>query len=117
MNKVWRLFPDPPQTFFEEHPELPPIVARLLYHRGIYTQAAIDEFLNPDYSTDIHDPYLFRDMEKAVARIFTALEKNEKITVHGDYDADGVSASVILASLFKILGINFDVFLPHRETD
>lgn len=117
MNKVWRLSQDPPQSFLESHPELPPIVTRLLYHRGLTTQKQIDEFLHPDYSEDIHDPFLFRDMEKAVARIFAAKEKNEKITIHGDYDADGVSASVILASLFKALEINFDVFLPHRETD
>jgi single-stranded-DNA-specific exonuclease len=92
-------------------------VARLLYHRNLTTQPAIDEFLNPDYSIHVHDPYLFRDMTKAVDRIFRAAENGEKITIHGDYDADGVSASVILASLFKILNINFDVFLPHRETD
>jgi single-stranded-DNA-specific exonuclease len=117
MNKVWRISADPPQTFLDEHPELPPIVARLLYHRNLTTQPAIDEFLNPDYSIHVHDPYLFRDMTKAVDRIFRAAENGEKITIHGDYDADGVSASVILASLFKILNINFDVFLPHRETD
>lgn len=81
------------------------------------SQEAIDEFLNPDYSQDVHDPFLFRDMEKAVGRIFAAKDKKEKITIHGDYDADGVSASVILASLFKTLEIDFDVFLPHRETD
>ncbi len=117
MQKIWRVSADPPQTFLDEHPELPPIVARLLYHRNLTTQPAIDEFLNPDYSIHVHDPYLFRDMTKAVERILRAGENGEKITIHGDYDADGVSASVILASLFKILNINFDVFLPHRETD
>lgn len=116
-NRIWRVSADPPQAFLDEHPELPPIVARLLYHRNLTTQPAIDEFLNPDYSIHVHDPYLFRDMAKAVERIFRAAENGEKITIHGDYDADGVSASVILASLFKILNINFDVFLPHRETD
>lgn len=117
MQKLWRLSPDPPQSFLESHPELPPIVARLLFHRNLTTQEQIDEFLNPDYSEDIHDPFLFRDMEKAVERIFSAKKNGEKVTIHGDYDADGVSASVILASVFKTLEINFDVFLPHRETD
>lgn len=118
MNKRWKLLPNPPQSFFEQFPELPEIVARLLYHRNLRTQKEIDEFLQPDYSTDVHDPYLFKDMEKAVKRIFEALEKKEKIIVHGDYDADGVSGSVIIVSTLKALGCdNVDVFLPHRETD
>jgi single-stranded-DNA-specific exonuclease len=56
-------------------------------------------------------------MAKAVDRIFQAQKNNEKITIHGDYDADGVSASVILSTLFRTLDITHDVFLPHRETD
>ena len=109
---------DPPQQFLEEHPELSPIVARLLYHRNMKTQKEIDEFLNPDYERDIYDPFLFRDMEKAIARIFSAVEKKESVIVHGDYDADGVSASVILVSTLRALGSEkTDVFLPHREID
>lgn len=116
-KREWRLLALPPQTFYETHPELPSVVANLLFHRGLTTQEQIDEFLNPDYSKDIHDPFLFRDMAKAVERIFLALEKKETITIHGDYDADGVSASVILSSIFRMLGFSYDVFLPHRETD
>ena len=118
MQKNWVVLEDPPQAFLDEFPNLPPIVARLLFHRNLKTQEKIDEFLNPDYSKDVHDPYLFQDMKKAVDRIFKAIENNEKITVHGDYDADGVSASVILTSLFRALDYdNTNVFLPHRETD
>ncbi|HYE59594.1 MAG TPA: single-stranded-DNA-specific exonuclease RecJ [Candidatus Kapabacteria bacterium] len=118
MQKVWTVLPPPPQSFFDEHPELPKIVAHLLYHRNIRTQEQIDEFLHPDYSQDLHDPFLFRDMDKAVARIFSAIEKNERITIHGDYDADGVSGATILAGALKALGAtNFTTFLPHRETD
>ncbi|MFA7314615.1 MAG: single-stranded-DNA-specific exonuclease RecJ [Candidatus Magasanikbacteria bacterium] len=118
MQKVWKILEEPPQSFFEEFPELPKTVATLLYHRNIKTQRQIDEFLNPDYSIDIHDPYLFQDMKKAVKRIFKAIEKKEKIIIYGDYDADGVSASVILVSTLRAMGCdNVDVFLPHRETD
>jgi len=110
--------PEAPKSFFEEFPQLPPLVANLLYHRDIRTQEAIDEFLQPDYTQDIHDPFIFNDMEKAVKRIFDAIEKNEKITIHGDYDADGVSSSVILTNMLKALNFSkFNVFLPHRETD
>ncbi|MFH1947514.1 MAG: single-stranded-DNA-specific exonuclease RecJ [Candidatus Magasanikbacteria bacterium] len=118
MQKLWNVLEPAPETFLLEHPELPPAVANLLYHRNIRTQKQIDEFLNPDYSEDIHDPYLFRDMKKAVKRILKAIDKQEKIVVHGDYDADGVSASVILVSTLKVLGAkNTECFLPHRETD
>jgi single-stranded-DNA-specific exonuclease len=118
MLKKWKVLSDPPQSFFEEFPELPRTVASLLYHRNIKTQKEIDEFLNPDYSKDVHDPFLFKDMEKTIKRIFKAVEKKEKIVVHGDYDADGVTASTILVSTLKAIGSeNNDIFLPHRETD
>lgn len=118
MERIWQVLDQAPQSFLDEHPELPPVVANLLFHRNIKDQKKIDEFLQPDYSQDVHDPFLFSDMEKAVQRIFQAIEKKEKIIVHGDYDADGVSASVILVSALKNLGASdIDTFLPHRETD
>lgn len=118
MQKKWVVLPDPPLQFMEEHPELPPIVARLLYHRNMRTQQQIDEFLNPDYERDIYDPFLFRDMNRAIERILRAIENQESIIVHGDYDADGVSASVILVSTLRALGsTKTDVFIPHRELD
>ncbi len=117
-EKIWDIRERPPQSFFDTHPELPETVAYLLYHRGLRDQKAIDEFLNPDYSQDVHDPFLFKDMQKSVERIIRAIEEDEKIVVHGDYDADGVSASTILVSTIKAIGgHHIDVFLPHRETD
>ncbi len=118
MKKQWLLLDPPPEDFYNEHPELPKIIANLLYNRDLKTQTEIDTFLNPDYTHDVHDPFLFKQMNKTVDRIFSAIQKQEKIIVHGDYDADGISASVILVSTLKILGAqNVDVFLPHRETD
>jgi single-stranded-DNA-specific exonuclease len=118
MQKNWNVLPDPPQSFFEEYPELSPIVAKLLYHRNIRTQEQMDEFLQPDYGQDIHDPFLFQDMEKSVARIFDAISKDETIAVYGDYDADGVGAAVVLTDTLKALGAkHIEVYLPHRETD
>src|SRR3989338_8902099 len=112
VERVWNVLPEPPASFYEEHPELPKIVAHLLYHRNIRTQEQIDEFLNPEYSIHVHDPFLFHDMKKAVKRLFEAMEKNEKVTIHGDYDADGVSGSVILTSIFRAFNYhNIDVFL------
>ncbi len=118
MKQRWQLREAPPQSFLQQHPELMPTVAQLLYHRNIRTQEQVDEFLAPDYTQDVHDPFLFKDMKKAVQRLFQAIESGEHITVHGDYDADGVSASAILTDTLHAMGANnLDVFLPHRETD
>ncbi len=116
--KKWLVQQKPPESFLSSHPELPPTVAQLLWNRQLRSQEQIDEFLNPDYSTDVHDPFLFSGMKKAVEIIFSAIVNNEKIVVHGDYDADGVSASAILIKTLKILGSkNYSVFIPHREDD
>jgi len=126
--KHWILQPNPPTDFVTNHPELPHIVARLLWNRNLHTQEKIDEFLNPDYSQDIHDPFLFNDMDKAVDIIFTAIAENKNITVHGDYDADGVCAATILIKTLLQIGAKpfvtgenkiegTRVFLPHREID
>ena len=119
MQKEWKVLDPAPQSFFDEHPEVPATIAHLLYHRNIRTQRQIDEFLNPDYSVDVHDPFLFRDMERAVARLFDAIEKKEKIVIHGDYDADGVSASTILMTTLKNLGQDTKIccyWSPRKNT-
>lgn len=116
--KRWRLAEPITEEFKDQFPEIDPIVLQLLFNRGVVTQEQIDEFLNPDYTKDVHDPFLFNDMDKAVNIIFKAIKKGRKIVVHGDYDADGVSASVILISTIKALGgENIDVYLPHREKE
>src|SRR3989339_16827 len=117
MSYIWKLPHKPTQDFIEKFPELHPVAVQLLYNRGLKTQQQIDEFLNPDYSQDVHDPHLFKDMEKACQRIYLAIKDKELITVYGDYDADGVSASVILWSILKSLGARVDVYLPHREKE
>ncbi|HSR88884.1 MAG TPA: single-stranded-DNA-specific exonuclease RecJ [Candidatus Udaeobacter sp.] len=116
--KKWNVLPAPPIEFINSHPELPTAVAQLLWNRNLRTQTQIDEFLNPDYSQDIHDPFLFQDMEKATDIIFKAIAKQENIVVHGDYDADGVcSSAIIITGLRKLGAKNVNVFIPHRETD
>lgn len=117
-ERTWTVLEPPPQSFTDQFPNLPPLVAHLLYHRNVRTQEHIDEFLNPDYSQDIHDPFLFNDMTKVVDRLFAAMENGERITIHGDYDADGVSACIILTSMFRAMGYeNIDVYIPHKATE
>lgn len=116
-EKRWVVLPEPPQTFFDEFPELPKVAARLLYHRGLTTKEIIEEFLDPEWRRHVHDPFLFKDMKRAVTRLEQAIKTGEQITIHGDYDADGVSGSVILYTTLEALGAKVNVFLPHRETD
>lgn len=89
----------------------------LLKNRGI-TEDEWDNFLNPNYETGLHDPFLFSDMEKAVTRVLSAVENNEKIVVYSDYDADGVPGGVILHDFFKKIGYtNFENYIPHRHDE
>jgi single-stranded-DNA-specific exonuclease len=70
-------------------------------------------FLRPDLGT-LHDPFLFRDMEKAVARIRQALRNGEPILIHGDYDCDGVSGTVLLHKFFSLLHATSRPYVPAR---
>lgn len=103
-----------PEGFAAQFPEYSRAVLQLLYNRGLKTQRAIDEFFDAEYSVDVHDPYLFSDMARAVERIWSAIDKGEKIIVYGDYDADGICGSVILATTLKNIGADADAYIPDR---
>lgn len=117
MEKVWRVADLVPADVRSQFPELNPITLQLLWNRGLRDQKTIDEFLNPDWGGDIHDPFLFTQMRKAVDRIQQAIAAKEKMIVHGDYDADGVCASAVLMTTLRALGADVDVYLPHRERE
>ncbi len=123
MLKKWKIAEEIPKEFQNQFPEISPLVLQMLYNRGLRTQEEFDEFLYPDYSQDLHDPFLFRDMKKAIKRIFKALKKEEKIVIYGDYDTDGVCSVCLLVSVLKYLETEFfnkgliDIYLPHRETE
>ncbi len=117
-EKQWVIQPPAPDEFKQANPQLEPIVADLLFRRGILTQPQMDEFLNPDYGQDQHDPYLFKHMPIAVERVKDAISRHELITIHGDYDADGLSGAVILFSTLKKIGAeHVNVYLPDRERE
>lgn len=118
MDKKWVVKPSAPAEFKSEFPELHPIVLDLLHDRNIIDEKAIEQFMNPRYEEDVLDPFLFDQMEVAVKRVFDAIAAQERIVIHGDYDADGLSGAVILSTTLKKLGAtDVDVFLPHREKD
>lgn len=117
LKKKWRVLPKITDEFIKEFPDMNPIVLQLLKNRKIVTQASIDEFFNADYIDDVHDPYLLIDMKKAVNRVYKALENNEKVLVYGDYDADGVTSSVLLVEVLESIGIRAEVYIPQREKE
>ena len=100
----WQIKPKAPRAFFEQFPEFSPLIVQLLYNRGIKTQKQVDEFFNSDFQADLHDPFLLKGMDKAVKRIKQAIKKREKITVYGDFDADGVCSAAIIYLTLKELG-------------
>ncbi len=86
----------------------------ILNARGLKTQAERDAFLNPSYDTK-HDPFLLPDMQAAVDRLVKAREKQERITIYGDYDIDGLTATTVLIDAFKSFGFeHVNAFIPNR---
>ena len=90
--------------------------ATLLVQRGIETYEQARQFFRPKLS-DLHDPYLMKDMEKAVARIEMAIAKNENILVFGDYDVDGTTAVSLVSSYLKTIYPNVDTYIPDRYAE
>lgn len=94
------------------------LLDHLLFHRGIKSPDEAEAFLNPDYEKHTHDPFLMKDMEKAVGRVLKAVVGNEKTVIYSDYDTDGIPAAVALHDFFKKIGFtNFTNYIPHRHDE
>lgn len=124
MDKRWICKELPDQAAVEEFSQQLSIekpLASLLLQRGITTPEAAAEFFNPDISR-LHDPFLMKDMDKAVKRLSKAVIDNEKILVYGDYDVDGTSAVALLYSfLCEIIGSDYkelvEYYIPDRYAE
>ena len=92
-------------------------IETLLSLRGVTSEADRKQFLTPNYDTDLHDPFLFADMQKLVDRVRKAKEKSEKVGVFGDYDADGITSSVILRRVLERLGLTVVPYIPDKLTE
>jgi single-stranded-DNA-specific exonuclease len=95
---------------------LPHAAARILWRRGYRDASSAGRFLNPRLE-DLHDPFLLRDMGRAVERIRTAIAQRETIEIHGDYDVDGVTSTVILKKALELAGAEAGWHIPHRLLD
>lgn len=96
----------------------PPILRKLLYYRGILDSDSAEKFINPEYERDLHDPFLLKGMDMAVDRIIEAVQKNQKILIYSDYDADGIPGGVALREFFESIGHkNVENYIPHRHDE
>ena len=93
------------------------IVDHLLSLRGVALEEDRRRFLAPDYDTHFHDPFLFSAMRTVMDRLDVARKSGERVGVFGDFDADGVTSSVLMREGLEALGIPVTVYIPHKETE
>ena len=92
------------------------VAAKLIYTRGYRNKNSASTFMEPTVDT-LHDPYLMKDMDRAVARITQAIDLGERITVYGDYDVDGVTSVTLLYLYLKSLGADVNYYIPLRTKE
>lgn len=114
----WRLRHDDGRTvtaMAQQH-GVSELLASVLVGRGV-TLDDVPQFLNPTLREALPDPFHLKDMDKAVARIVTALERGERIAVFGDYDVDGATSTALLMQYFAALGVALIPYIPDRMTE
>jgi len=112
MKKKWELRNKLEDFNFQKYPNINPFVLQILFNRGINTEEEISDFLSE--LGKIHDPFLFREMNSAVELVVEHIKKGSKITIYGDYDADGVTSSAVLYNILNLFQAKVDVYIPHR---
>lgn len=112
----WTLKPKPESSKVEDLSKalhIDDIVATLLLQRGIDSYEVAKTFFRPSFE-DLHDPFLMRDMDKAVARIEKAIEQGENILIYGDYDVDGTTSVALMSSYLKTRTDSVATYIPDR---
>lgn len=112
----WNLRPKAPPEYFASASSFPPLVAQLLYNRGLTDATRVRSFLSGDASL-LADPFLLPDMSRAVDRIHQALRSGEHVVIYGDFDADGITATALLVQGLTVLGGKTSPYIPHRVTE
>lgn len=92
---------------------IPRVVVQILKNRGYHDERSIEEYFAPSLDR-LHDPFLMTDMEQAAHRLVRAIQRKEKVLVHGDYDTDGITACALIVSVLRDQGIDAEYYIPHR---
>ena len=119
MKPTWTPAQKAPADFFVGLGDVPSLTAQLLWNRGVRDAQDARKFLHPSLERDVHDPFLFTDMQRAVERIMRAMANNERIAIWGDYDCDGVCGTTILYTFFRAMGYEqyVNVHIPDRNKE
>ncbi len=112
LEKRW-FIPDPlPPEVEQELHNFQPYLRQILFNRNVRTAEEAVQYLN--CSTGLGDPFLLKDMEVAVERLWQAIERRDPIAIYGDYDVDGVSATALMVQVLRSMGGNADAYIPNR---
>ncbi len=127
LEKKWQFYPSLAENIKEADSDISLLLRQLLYSRGIETIEEMEDFLSlslKDADFDpvgdwfvSYDPFLFKDMEKAVEMIIGKIKNEERILVYGDYDVDGITATALLLDTLKTLKAKVDLYLPDRVSE
>lgn len=116
MKKIWQVYEKAPASFLEQGENINPFILQLLYNRKIEKPEDLKWFLNKE-DIEFIDPFLFKDMDKAVDLIISHVKNSKKIMIYGDYDADGVTSSALLFDILQIFKAQVDFYLPDRISE
>ena len=117
MRKKWTIAgkTDASDRVFADRLGISPFLAGVLRRRNITEVQEARAFLHPETEQVYYDPFLMKDMDRAVARIRRAIESMEKIVVYGDYDVDGITSTTLLVRALRKLGAAADYYIPDRQ--
>jgi single-stranded-DNA-specific exonuclease len=113
LAKNWWIAPPAAETLLRQYRGIGPILAQVLYNRGITDPTHAQKFLTATAGTSFA-PFSMTDMGKAVGRVRQAIRSGEKIVIYGDFDADGATSTALLMHVFRALGANVSPYIPHR---
>lgn len=118
LGRLWRLAPVDTglRDRLSQELAISPIVAQVLINRGIIDAASGYDFLHSGLH-QLTDPTVMKDMLKSVHRIASAINSKEKITIYGDYDVDGITASALMVQMLSDLGADVEYYIPERQSE
>lgn len=113
LERKWTLYPKVGPDMLARFPGLDPLLVQLLHNRGINSTPQANAFLEADFSLTF-DPFLLSGIDIAVNRLREAIKQKELVAVYGDFDADGITSTVLLTETLAALGASVIPYIPHR---
>ncbi len=112
----WNVLPPAPAQYLSGISGFPPLIAQLLFNRGLTEPAQLESFITADEHLS-YDPFLLSGMAQAVSRVYRALLSGENMAIYGDFDTDGITATALLVQGLSSLGAKVIPYLPHRVNE